>query len=159
MRECRRPDRRGQWRNGDHAGAECGEGVDRGRDASGRPSVREQVHGAEREVGHVDDGAEEIEEAEPQPVPSERRARPQRQRGGGEEEQGRRPSRFVRFAPIEPAFEGGEREGEGEQRGGGRQRQVQRHRRHCAFLDLHTPPAGRGACELVHHTRTITCSD
>ena len=72
----------------------------------------EQVHAPDREERHVDDGAEEIEDAEDRAVPSVGRTCRERARRHGEQGGGDAPRQLVAPPPRQPALERRQAEGE-----------------------------------------------
>ena len=105
-------DRVGQGRGGHHAGREGRKHRDRDHGpVTGAPAA-EQVHAPDREERHVDDGAEEIEDAEDRAVPSVGRTCRERARRHGEQGEGDAPRQLVAPPPRQPALERRQAEGE-----------------------------------------------
>lgn len=100
----------------EHAGGECQCERRAGGDAVSVALADQQVDGAECEDGHVEYGAEGVEEAEAEFVPSEGGPRPQRCSSACKQEEREAPGKLLATTTVEPSFPGGAGEGKGQRR-------------------------------------------
>lgn len=111
----------------DHAGREPAEDEETAGGGSSRSGAGQQENGAQRQPGHIDDGAEGEEQTERHSAPAMALRPPKREGSDQKEPHGDGPGQFMGPATAKPAIKGAETECQGNDGGGGGQSRVEGH--------------------------------